>query len=377
MKKMILLSVFALGALSINAQTEAVLRGGDFWDNWYVGGRMGGTMNMNGTGFFKSARPAFGMAVGKQWTPVFATEIQGLGYVNTTNSPTMFDASDISLLGTMNLMNLIGGYEGIPRMFEIETLTGIGWLHHYMNGEGDTNDLSARIGLNLNFNLGESKAWTFSLRPAMAFNLTGQFPEKKVNFDKDDASFELLAGLTYHFSGGNGEHYFTMVPVTDPLVVAAMNEEVNDLRELVAAKDIDLVVLADELQVVQEQLNECLSKASAAAGDTMSVVETVVAFRFNEALVETSQMPSIERVAAFLNENQNVNVTVNGYASPEGTEEYNLKLSQRRADAVKNILVDKYGISPSRISAIGHGVGDIFSEPAWNRVGICIIEEVK
>ncbi len=377
MKKMILLSVFALGALSINAQTEAVLRGGNFWDNWYVGGRMGGTMNMNGTGFFKSARPAFGMAVGKQWTPVFATEIQGLGYVNTTNSPTMFDASDISLLGTMNLMNLIGGYEGIPRMFEIETLTGIGWLHHYMNGEGDTNDLSARIGLNLNFNLGESKAWTFSLRPAMAFNLTGQFPEKKVNFDKDDASFELLAGLTYHFSGGNGEHYFTMVPVTDPLVVAAMNEEVNDLRELVAAKDIELVGLADELQVVQEQLNECLSKASAAAGDTMSVVETVVAFRFNEALVETSQMPSIERVAAFLNENQNVNVTVNGYASPEGTEEYNLKLSQRRADAVKNILVDKYGISPSRISAIGHGVGDIFSEPAWNRVGICIIEEVK
>ena len=377
MKKMILLSVFALGALSINAQTEAVLRGGDFWDNWYVGGRMGGTMNMNGTGFFKSARPAFGMAVGKQWTPIFATEIQGLGYVNTTNSPTMFDASDVSLLGTMNLMNLIGGYEGIPRMFEIETLTGIGWLHHYMNGEGDTNDLSARIGLNLNFNLGESKAWTFSLRPAMAFNLTGQFPEKKVNFDKDDASFELLAGLTYHFSGGNGEHYFTMVPVTDPLVVAAMNEEVNDLRELVAAKDIELVGLADELQVVQEQLNECLSKASAAAGDTMSVVETVVAFRFNEALVETSQMPSIERVAAFLNENQNVNVTVNGYASPEGTEEYNLKLSQRRADAVKNILVDKYGISPSRISAIGHGVGDIFSEPAWNRVGICIIEEVK
>ena len=377
MKKMILLSVFALGALSINAQTEAVLRGGDFWDNWYMGGRMGGTMNMSGTGFFKSARPAFGLAVGKQWTPIFATEIQGLGYVNTSNSRTMFDASDVSLLGTMNLMNLFAGYEGIPRTFELETLAGIGWLHHYINGAEDTNDLSARVGLNLNFNLGESKAWTFSLRPAVAFNLTGQFPEKKVNFDKDDARFEVLAGLTYHFSGGNGEHFFTMVPVADPLVVSAINEEVNDLRELVAAKDIELVGLADELLVVQEQLNESRSKTAVAAGDTMSLVETVVAFRFNKALVETSQMPSIERVAAFLNQNQNVNVTVNGYASPEGTEEYNLKLSQRRADAVKSILVDKYGISPSRISAIGHGVGDIFSEPAWNRVGICIIEEVK
>ena len=70
-------------------------------------------------------------------------------------------------------------------------------------------------------------------------------------------------------------------------------------------------------------------------------------------------------------------IEVAGYASPEGTEEYNLQLSQRRADAVKNILVDKYGIAASRINAIGHGVGDIFSEPAWNRVGICTIDEVK
>lgn len=377
MKKMILLSVFALGALSINAQTDVVLRGGDFWDNWYMGSRMGGTMNMNGRGFLKSARPAFGMAVGKQWTPIFATEIQGLGYVNTSNSRTMFDASDVSLLGTMNLMNLFGTYEGIPRFFEIETLTGIGWLHHYMNGAGDSNDLSARVGLNFNFNLGESKAWTFSLRPAMAFNLTGNFPEKKVNFDRQNARFEVLAGLTYHFSGGNGEHYFTMVPVTDPLMVAAMNEEVNDLRELVAAKDIELAGLADELLVIQNQLNECRSKAASNAGDTISMVETVVAFRFNESLVDASQMPSIERAASYMNENPEVNITVNGYASPEGTEEYNQKLSQHRADAVKSVLVDKYGIDASRITAIGHGVGDIFSEPAWNRVGICTIDKVK
>ena len=377
MKKMILLSVFALGALSINAQTEAVLRAGDFWDNWYVGNRMGGTMNVNGKGFFKSARPAFGMAIGKQWTPIFGTEIQGIGYVNTTNSRTMIDASDISLLGTMNLMNLFGDYEGIPRTFEIETLTGLGWLHHYMNGTGDTNDLSARVGLNFNFNLGESKAWTFSLRPAMAFNLTGDFPEKKVNFDKQNARLEVLAGFTYHFSGGNGEHYFTMVPVTDPFVVAAMNEEVNDLRELVAVKNVELVGMADELMAAQKQLEVYRSQASASGTDSLNMIETVVAFRFNKSAVDVSQMPSIERVAAYMNENPNVNITINGYASPEGNEAYNMKLSQQRADAVKNMLVDKYGISPSRIAALGHGVGDIFSEPAWNRVGICIIEEVK
>ena len=49
--------------------------------------------------------------------------------------------------------------------------------------------------------------------------------------------------------------------------------------------------------------------------------------------------------------------------------------SKNVADAVKNILVNKDGIAANRINAIGHGVGDIFSEPAWNRVGICTIDE--
>jgi hypothetical protein len=149
MKKMILLTMFALGALSINAQTT-VVEGGGFTDNWSIGMQGGGTMKMNGTGFFKSARPVFGLTIGKQWTPILGTDIQGLGYINTSDSRTMIDASDVSLVARMNLMNLFAGYEGMPRMFEIETVTGLGWLHHYMNGSDDTNDLSARVGLNFN-----------------------------------------------------------------------------------------------------------------------------------------------------------------------------------------------------------------------------------
>lgn len=376
MKKTILLSVFALGALTINAQT-AVIEGGGFWDNWSMGIQGGATMKMNGSGFFKSARPAFGLTIGKQWTPILGTDIQGMGYVNTTNSSNIIDASDVSLIARMNLMNLFGSYQGMPRTFEIETVTGLGWLHHYMNGGGDTNDLSARVGLNFNFNLGDDAAWTFGIKPAVVFNLTGEFPSKKMAFNKNHANMEILMGFTYHFADGDGNRHFAMVNAIDPVALAAMNEEINGLREVVAAKDLELVALADELLVVQNQLNEARSKQAMANGDTLNIVESVVAFRFNQSDVESSQMPSIEHVANYLKDNPNVNVTVNGYASPEGTEEYNLKLSQRRADAVKSILVDKYGIAATRINAIGHGVGDIFSEPAWNRVGICTIDEMK
>ena len=376
MKKMILLSVFALGALTINAQT-AVVESGGFWDNWSIGIQGGGTMKMSGTGFFKSARPAFGLTIGKQWTPILGIDVQGMGYVNTTNSSTMVDASDVSLIGRMNLMNLFAGYEGMPRPFEIETVTGLGWLHHYMNGVGDTDDLSARVGLNFNFNLGEDAAWTIGLKPAVVFNLTGDYPSKKMALNRKHANMEILLGLTYHFADGDGNRHFAMVNTVDPMALAAMNVEINDLREVLAAKDIELVGLADELLVVQNQLNEARNKQVEASGKTIHILESVVAFPFNQSDVQSSQMSSLEHVANYLKKNPDANITVNGYASPEGTEEYNLQLSQRRADAVKNLLVNKYGIEADRINAIGHGVGDIFSEPAWNRVGICTIDETN
>lgn len=376
MKKTILLSVLALGALAINAQT-VVVKGGGFWDNWSMGVQGGATMKMSGEGFFKSARPAFGLTLGKQWTPILGMDIQGMGYVNTTNSSTMIDASDVSLIGRMNLMNLFAGYNGMPRPFEVETVTGLGWLHHYMTGSGDTDDLSARVGLNFNFNLGEDAAWTLGIKPAVLFNLTGEYPSKKLAFNRNKANMEILLGLTYHFADEDGNRHFALVNAIDPLALAAMNEEINDLREVIVAKDVELVGLADELMVVQDQLNEARNKEMETTGQTIKILESVVAFPFNQSDVQTSQMPSLEHAANYLKDNPDAKITVNGYASPEGTEEYNLQLSQRRADAVKNILVDKYGIAADRINAIGHGVGDVFSVPAWNRVGICTIDEVK
>ena len=68
-------------------------------------------------------------------------------------------------------------------------------------------------------------------------------------------------------------------------------------------------------------------------------------------------------------------VIIKGYASPEGNVEINAKIATARAEAVKTILVNKYKISASRITAEGQGVGDMFTEPDWNRVSICTIED--
>ena len=82
----------------------------------------------------------------------------------------------------------------------------------------------------------------------------------------------------------------------------------------------------------------------------------------------------MERIAAYLNNHPGSRVVIKGYASRDGDAAANLRLAQRRADAVRSSLIERYKISPDRISAQGAGIGDMFEEDSWNRVSVCTLE---
>lgn len=69
------------------------------------------------------------------------------------------------------MMNLFGGYPGTPRIFEMEVVAGIGWLHDYVNGTGDANSWGTRLGMDFNFNIGKEKAWAISLKPSLVYDM--------------------------------------------------------------------------------------------------------------------------------------------------------------------------------------------------------------
>ena len=380
MKKSIFVLALSMGTLAMHAQNDrTALEGTRPGDNWSIELKTGAVTPLTHSAFFKNARPAFGFGIGKQLTPIFGMDIQGVGYVNTSASKTAFDASEVSLLGKVNLMNLFGGYTGEPRVFEIETVSGIGWLHYYQNGPGDTNSWSTRLGLNLNFNLGEEKAWTLGIKPAIVYDMQGDFSRAKSRFNANNASFELTAGLTYHFMSSNGRHHFTNARPYDAMEVAELNDAVNGLRSQLNDKDMQLDNAMQQASNLQKELADCRSQAANVETVVKNnrIPESIVTFRQGKSAVDASQLPNVERVATYMKKHPEAKVIIKGYASPEGNLAFNEKLAKARAEAVKNILVRKYKIDDTRIASEGQGIGDMFSEPDWNRVSICTIEEGK
>ena len=104
-------------------------------------------------------------------------------------------------------------------------------------------------------------------------------------------------------------------------------------------------------------------------------MESVVTFRQGKIVIDASQQPNVERIATYLKNHKEAKVNILGYASPEGSSEVNERIANQRAEAVKNMLVNKYRIDARRITAKGQGVGYMFEEPDWNRVSICTIVE--
>ncbi len=84
---------------------------------------------------------------------------------------------------------------------------------------------------------------------------------------------------------------------------------------------------------------------------TLSATEL---FGFNSAEL-TSAQPRLDEIAAALTADPSItDVDINGYADRLGSSAYNLKLSQRRADAVRSYLIGK-GIAEGRLKAYGRG----------------------
>ena len=78
-------------------------------------------------------------------------------------------------------------------------------------------------------------------------------------------------------------------------------------------------------------------------------------FDFDKSTLKPEARTILARTTQMLKDNPNAQVRIAGYASASGTGEYNQKLSERRANAVEEYLIDEGIIARDRLSTIGYG----------------------
>ncbi len=115
-------------------------------------------------------------------------------------------------------------------------------------------------------------------------------------------------------------------------------ERIRQISEESAAKDMEV-----------ERLREDLLRVS---------VSSEASFAFDRADIKPEFKPTLDKVAGVLREDPNVRITIIGFTDSVGSEEYNQRLSERRAQATADYLISR-GVGASQI--LTRGLGE--SEP--------------
>jgi outer membrane protein OmpA-like peptidoglycan-associated protein len=397
MKKLFLMLAAGFMAASVNAQNTAITAN-KAGDNWYIGANAGVStfLKQQGgkDGFFKSLAPTFGVRVGKNLTTVFGLALDADMRFKSNEkwyagSKTFIEDINVSLLGTFNMSNLFAGYKGEPRPFEVIALYGFGWGHDF-NHLPKTNAVTSKVALDFAFNLGANKAWQLYIEPSLNYNLKtwlGGMDEAAIaaviadindpgfKYDVNRAFFSLKAGVNYKFGNSNGTHNFAIAQLRDQAEIDGLNAKINELRADNNAKDGQLSAKDQQIADLKKKLADCEARPQTAAvvEKTENVLQPHVIFRQGKSTIDPAQYASIEMVAKYMKNHKDAKVKVQGYASPEGKAEFNQKLSEKRAEVVKNALVKKYKIAADRITIEGLGATDkLSSENDFNRVAMFV-----
>ncbi len=317
------------------------------------------------------------LALGKWHNPYFATRAK-LTYGNLTDrfnvttgkTKTGYEATHKYAMGQVDFMfdvvNYFSAYKE-NRFFHVIPFLSVGASAQVdtdfpqnfrgpLAGEGKYSALAGG-GLQLKFRLAKRVDLNLEAQVlAKNFRTTSElYPVAEVSADEGVYRRSFLgtagASLTFHL----GKKEFTQLKAQDNDLIASLNKQLNSLR-------------AENAELSKRPVDCPEAPAAQVAG---IAVGNVVYFRLNSAVVDPNQLINIRNIAEYAKNNTET-ITLVGYADRQtGTPDYNYKLSERRAEAVKKILVEKYGILADRIKASWEGDRQQpYAENVWNRIVI-------
>ncbi|HCT41364.1 MAG TPA: HAD family hydrolase [Moraxellaceae bacterium] len=211
--------------------------------------------------------------------------------------------------------------------------------------------------------------------------------EAREVYNSDEDLNDAVAMLGLEFSPGNKSDEATTEPQQQPEPEQAPVEEVAAVAAVAAIVDADKDGVADVadkcadtpagVQVdadgcpldgdqdgVADISDKCPTTAESVVVDETGCDKTLteaismelkVNFASGAAVVRAEDKAEIERVASLLKQYPSTKVEIQGHTDSSGKKASNDKLSQARADAVKNVLVSDFGVDAARVTATGYG----------------------
>ncbi|OEC42052.1 porin [Pseudomonas sp. 1D4] len=159
------------------------------------------------------------------------------------------------------------------------------------------------------------------------------------NIDANEAEWAAGVGVGVNFGGGSKP---AAEPAPAPVAEVCSdsdNDGVCDNVDKCPNTPANVTVDADGCPAVAEVVR----------------VELDVKFDFDKSKVKEESYGDIKNLADFMNQYPATTTTVEGHTDSVGTDAYNQKLSERRANAVREVLVNQYGVGSDRVNAVGYG----------------------
>ena len=348
MKKFFLMIMMALFTVSM---TSAQVHEGKMFDNVYTTVSVSAVNPTTVWDGVKNVRPEFGIEVGKQVTTLYTTGLEFTAGVNTTGVKTAFDDMSLLWLHKFNITNAIWGYCPDAK-WDFNVVGGLGWGHDMVIRD---NYGVVQAGIEVAYNL--NNTWSLIAKPNIEWHHTND----GLNVNHSDVG--LAVGVSYKFPNVGGGRGF--VPCDEDF----LNSLVNELRADLELKEQAL----NGHNELNNQLNNQLAELQShkCAVDTVIIDNTIaptIGFVINKAELTSQSDAYLYSIAQAYKDSE---LIVKGYADVKtGNPEYNMELSKKRAEVVKNKLIE-YGATNVSIEALGDTVQP-FADNDMNRVAIVI-----
>jgi len=248
-------------------------------------------------------------------------------------------------------------------------------------GEQETMEgvVAVPIGLGITYKLGKKDI----------INFNAEFGYRFVQSDKlnggisDKASHYTFSSLGLIFNLGkssNSPQKITSDRIKEELdqeltaklyaeVDKKIKAEVKPVKEELVRQSLSVAVNQEQIQILQEEMDartNALQKQMAAveanSGSTSGIDMTSVYFAFNSTYITPTMEREIAVIAKVLKKNKDLKCIIIGNSSNLGSPEYNLQLSQKRAEAVMGLLIEEFKISEDRLTMENKGLEDPLAE---------------